>query len=100
MPVESGDRVTRSKFNESEELLIQRVVERILSNESFLNRLLATVKDTLDNHDTSIKKLETTVSSLDTKLDSTRDEVEWQEQYSRLNNLRLFGIPETNGAVT
>lgn len=79
MASENSDRVTRSKSEQED--LIQRVIEKVLTNKMFLDKMLAAVQEALSSRDLKQKELE--------------DRIEVQEQYSRSNNVRIFGVPET-----
>lgn len=96
----ADERITRSKSYD-DETLIQKVVEKVLANKSFLDKLLDTFKDVLKQNTESIKLLHDKVSSLEGSINKTEkscnkleDQIELQEQYSRSNNLRIFGIKE------
>ncbi|KAI4454313.1 l1 transposable element-related [Holotrichia oblita] len=79
MAGDNYDRSTRSKAEQEE--LINRVIEKVLTNKTFLEKMLNAVHDALSSRDQKIKELE--------------DRIELQEQYSRSNNLRIFGVPES-----
>lgn len=85
---ESSERITRSKSNEgSDEALIHKVMEKILTNKSFLEKLFSTVKEALSEYDKSCK-------AMVSKMATIEDQIEEQEQYSRLSSLRIYGLPE------
>ncbi|KAI4467131.1 l1 transposable element-related [Holotrichia oblita] len=92
---DSEGRVTRSKSNDADECLIQKVVEKELSNKQFLDKLVETIKDILQVHETRLTNLEDGIVSTNNKISNILDNLEYQEQYSRSNNLRVFGLPET-----
>lgn len=93
-----NDRVTRLK--EQEENIIQKVVERVLANKGFLNKLLESVNNALHENQKKIKTVEEKVHRIESQVRQIDDSVELQEQYSRSNNLRFFGIPETENENT
>lgn len=91
MASDQEERVTRSKTNKSEdENLIQKVVEKILSSKQFLQQLAASVRDALN-----INVLEEKVTSLEKDMSEVANNLELQEQYSRANNIRIFGMAES-----
>ncbi|KAI4461437.1 l1 transposable element-related [Holotrichia oblita] len=71
----------RARSKAEQEELINRVIEKVLTNKTFLEKMLNAVHDALSSRDQKIKELE--------------DRIELQEQYSRSNNLRIFGVPES-----
>lgn len=79
MAGDNYDRSTRSKAEQEER--INRVIEKVLTNKTFLEKMLNAVHDALSSRDQKIKELE--------------DRIELQEQYSRSNNLCIFGVPES-----
>nr|BDX53025.1 Scarlet [Dorcus rectus] len=93
------DRVTRSFSGDKEkdELLIQRVVEKVLANNKFLDKIIAAINDRISGLDSKVKECEQKVVSLETKLSDAQNLIERQEQYSRANNPRIFGLPEKPG---
>ncbi|KAK9681194.1 hypothetical protein QE152_g38502 [Popillia japonica] len=94
----SVTKMTRSKStSESDETLIQKVVEKVLSNKSFLDKLLDTVKETLEAQDKRIGVIENVLDATNKSIKHLQDNIEQQEQYSRINNLRIFGLTEEPG---
>ena len=98
---------TRSKTSESErdEVLIQKIVENILTNKSFLDKIVDLVnqglqqklKDlhkTVQDTEAKLSSMETKLSSMQTAHQKLEDEMECAEQYSRMSNLRIYGVPE------
>lgn len=92
----AGARSRTRSNTDSDELLIQKVVERILSNKSFLDKLLKQVSESLSAVKSDVKALDTKVSSLTNEVYDTMDAL---EQYSRGNNLRIYGMQEEKNEV-
>ena len=96
-------RVTRSSSDE--EALIQRVIEKVLNSSTFLdnltNKIQSIVKDQfkeeLESYKNSIKQLEDKIVMVKKEANEYKEEL---EQYSRLNSLRIFGVPESAGECT
>lgn len=90
-----SERVLRSKVVDLsyEEALVQKIVERVLCNKLFLDKIMCAVTAALSQHEKDIKALENKVSALEEDIKNTNDSLELQEQYSRLNSVRIFGVP-------
>lgn len=83
---------TRSyRSQEDEESLVQRVIEKVFTSQTFLTRLADKISEEVSN------RLMNKVSQLEEKLQKMELVVEDQEQYSRRNNIRIHGIPEVQG---
>lgn len=80
------DRVTRSAL-EKDETLIQKIIEKILLNPDFIDKLVLAFDKRLEEQSSKTKVLEEKVESLE-------NSVEALEQYSRCNSIRIFGVPE------
>lgn len=95
---ETSERATRSKTaSETDEALIQRVIEKILINTTFMEKLFGAVKEIIVERD---KYFEDMRSKTETALMSLEDRLDQQEQYSRLNSLRIYGVPEAKNEET
>lgn len=98
MPSDTG-RNTRSSAEE--ENMVQRVVEKILNSPTLLDHLLCKIKDMFKAEMDSLKQ---TISHLEEQIKVVKKEAfEYKdelEQYSRLNSLRIFGVPEKPGECT
>ncbi|KAK9745580.1 hypothetical protein QE152_g6810 [Popillia japonica] len=99
MPADNIDRITRSS-SEKDEALIQKIIERVLINPVFLEKLSSAIAEKIACQDKQIKVCEEKVVSLERKVEDLHSELECQQQYSRRNNLRIFGIPLTKDEDT
>lgn len=99
MPADNIDRITRSS-SEEDEALIQKIIERVLINPVFLEKLSSAIAEKIACQDKQIKVCEEKVVSLERKVEDLHSELECQQQYSRRNNLRIFGIPLTKDEDT
>lgn len=94
---------TRSAADE--EALIQRVVEKILNAPDFLAGLIKTIEQKLEtqivekfaDYNKKINLLEEQLSAAKKDALQRSDDL---EQYTRLNSLRIFGVPENKGEST
>lgn len=92
----STERITRN-----DEQLIQKVVEKVIQSNAFLEKLVSAVSGKLEAELSKIvKKYEVKIAELEDKLQDTNDKLDGLEQYSRRNNLRIYGIPENAGENT
>ncbi|KAI4458092.1 l1 transposable element-related [Holotrichia oblita] len=80
------DRVLR------DDALITKIVEQVLKSDSLLEKISQVIGEKTA---AIIKAYEQKVVSLEVKLAKAYEDIDSLEQYSRLNNLRLYGIPET-----
>lgn len=81
-----------SKNRDDDEELIQKVVEKVLTSDSFMKKLIDIIwSEVSTKMELQVQKLEEKVISLENKLLETTDAL---GQYSRSNNLRFYGIPE------
>lgn len=84
-----------------EESLIHRVLEKILNSSNFIEKIALKIGETiLEKFQDSVNGLRSEVSQLKPQLLETNNRVEQLEQFSRLNNLRLYGIPEQENENT
>uniref|UniRef100_A0A1Y1K7J7 L1 transposable element RRM domain-containing protein n=1 Tax=Photinus pyralis TaxID=7054 RepID=A0A1Y1K7J7_PHOPY len=90
---------TRSEDKEDrEDQLIERVIQKTLKNKDFVQLLVSSVTEIVKKQfEGEINALSDKVQSLERKLE---DQTESLEQYSRLNNLRIFGVPESDSEDT
>ncbi|KAI4461469.1 l1 transposable element-related [Holotrichia oblita] len=71
-----------------EDLLAEKIVEKLLANNDFIERISARISEHLSPLlDAKVNTLVTEVGQLKTKLEQL-------EQYTRLNNLRVYGVKE------
>lgn len=92
------ERVTRSAAEE--EATILKIVEKVLSSETFLNKILNIITERMDKHVNDLmSKYERQVNTLKEELNYTTDKLEELEQYSRLENIRIYGLPEKKNEV-
>lgn len=88
-----SDRVTRSTLEE--EAMLQKVIEKVLASDVFLNKIVNIVVEKLDTYfEKQTKEIREEVSKLQDELLKTNDNLEKLEQYSRLNSVRIFGLAE------
>ncbi|KAB0790432.1 hypothetical protein PPYR_15194 [Photinus pyralis] len=91
---------TRSalKGEDREDQLIQRVIEKTLKNKDLMQEILSSVTQIVKQEfEQQIKVLSDKVIQLEHALEV---KTEGNEQYSRINNLRIFGVPESEGENT
>lgn len=73
----------------------QKVLENLLLSEDFINKISSKISENLiPSLQTEVKRLNEEVSSLKTSLVEANMRIEHLEQYSRANNLRIFGVKE------
>lgn len=103
----SEDKVrTRSTAElEKEEAVVFKVVEKLLNSQSFMEKLTQVIDSNINNLiENKLKSYEDKITRLEQELASVKsqmnDSVDKLEQYSRLNNLRIFGIEEKPGENT
>lgn len=84
--------VTRSSV---EDETIQKAVERVISSDIFINKIMDIISNKIDVCLANcIKPYEEKISKLQEELNVMTDRLELLEQYSRLDNIRLFGLDE------
>lgn len=94
MPAGSSERVLRGG---SDEKLIQSVVEKVLASEAFIAKIVAAMKQSFESQINEIKKeYNEKVSLLEKENFKLQDNYDSLEQYSRSNNIRIFGIQESD----
>jgi len=85
---------TRStvKVDDRDENLIQKVLQKLLADETLMTRIVNTVTVILEKqYGEKIKALEQKVDYLERHVER---KCEIAEQYTRLNNVRVFGVPK------
>lgn len=94
----SSDRVLRGSGDEK---LIQTVVERILASDTFINKIVAVMKETFEAQVKELKQeLNAKVESLEKNISNLQIRCDSLEQYSRKNNVRIYGVPKTEAEDT
>lgn len=87
-------RSTRS--SDKDEQNVQKLVEKILTNEELLDKLISAIIKRVDEHyNAKLEKPEEKLKVVEKRLEETENAVEAAEQYSRSNNLRIYGLPKT-----
>ena len=101
----------------SDDNLLERFVTHLLRVPNIQQKIVSHVSDMLSNKTTcdqlgqlqssssqslqqSVQELTSVVSELKEELESSRDKYDDLEQYSRRNNIRISGIPETDSQAT
>lgn len=101
----------------SDDNLLERFVTHLLRVPNIHQKIVSHVSDMLSNKTTcdqlgqlqssssqslqkSVQELTSVVSELKEELESSRDKYDDLEQYSRRNNIRIAGIPETDSQAT
>lgn len=80
----------RSQINANEDLIIQRVVEKVLASEDLITKLSASLSGCIQQQlEAKCQVLEEKVILLENQLLEKTDEM---EQYTRRNSLRILGI--------
>lgn len=85
----------RSTKSSEDETSIHESIEKLLCSEEFISRISSRISESLMAAlDSKVKTLTTEVSQLKSQLMEANAKVESLEQYSRINNLRLYGVKE------
>lgn len=82
----SADRVLR------DDTLITKIVEKVLKSDILLDKISKVIGEKTAE---ILKMYHEKVILLETKLEKAYEDIDSLEQYSRRNNLRIYGIPET-----
>lgn len=78
-----------------EESFFEKTIEKLLLSDVFINKICDKITSLLTPFiQTEVKVLATKVEQLQTQLNVTNSKLDDMEQYSRSNNLRLYGVPE------
>ena len=96
------------KFTRSqpdEDALVVRIVEKVLTNKDLFNTLFDNLKEhvsavlteRLEEETRKVQVLENRVDVLEKQLIDVKINLDNEQQYSRRNNLRFFGVPEVKG---
>lgn len=81
----------------AEEDTVQRIVEKVLSSEILMNKIMNVMSEKIDTFLIDrMKRYEDQISKLQENLNEANDKLEQLEQFSRLDGVRLFGLPEKN----
>lgn len=97
------DRITRSSAED--EALIKKVIEKVLASDILKNELISKIQcEIFAEYQQKLQALTGKVVQLEADLVECRNEtkrsVDNSEQYSRRNNLRIFGVPEERNEDT
>lgn len=84
----SSDRLLRDDAS------IIKIVEKILKSDMLLDKISKIIGEKTAD---IIKAYEEKVILLETKLGKAYEDIDALEQYSRRNNIRIYGVPETTG---
>lgn len=94
MPSGSSERVLRGG---SDEKLIQSIVEKVLASETFINKIVCAMRESFQAEIKAIRQeYENKVRPLEKQLSELQVTCDNLEQYSRVNNVRIFGVEETD----
>lgn len=74
--------------------LIQKIVEKVLVSPLFLDKIVAAVSDKLNFCQKELVSCKVNIESLDKRLLRMEEALDEQEQYTRRNNIRVYGVPE------
>ncbi|KAI4455672.1 l1 transposable element-related [Holotrichia oblita] len=86
---------SRAEQDKDEDVeLIQRIVEKVLVSPLFLEKLVSAVTDKLNICNNELKSCKNNIDSLDKRMLRIEEALDEQEQYSRRNNIRIYGVPE------
>lgn len=80
-----------------EDAAVAKIVERVLKSDALLDKIGSIVATKIT---VCIKEYEEKVKTLESKLVEAYDEIDSLQQYSRLNSLRVYGVPETSNENT
>lgn len=96
--------LAEADFIEALEKCVSKILKaRIERNEERLDKQEGEIHDlkiSLAKKDEEIKSLKASVEKLESGLADGVSKADEQEQYSRRNNVRVFGVPETSGEDT
>ncbi|KAI4458373.1 l1 transposable element-related [Holotrichia oblita] len=86
---------SRAEQDKDEDVeLIQKIVEKVLVSPLFLEKLVSAVTDKLNICNNELKSCKNNIDSLDKRMLRIEEALDEQEQYSRRNNIRIYGVPE------
>ncbi|CAH0551546.1 unnamed protein product [Brassicogethes aeneus] len=88
-------REIKEEINEEIRKNIEKSLLEILDSEAFINKLMLKVNDTLEKK--LDKKLNKIQQRSDDKIKILEEKIDSMEQYSRRNNIRIFGLAENSG---
>lgn len=93
----SNQRITRSTIDD--DVLIKKVIEKVLSSDILRKELLSKIRsEIIAEYKEELQALNEKVVQLEANLAASRNEMKKHtdelEQYSRRNNVRIFGVPE------
>lgn len=87
------EKVTRSMAEE--ESKIQKIIEKVFSSDTFLTKIIEAVSIKMNEYlDKQLSAFEDKIVKLENDVISIQDKLEISEQYSRLNSIRIYGVPE------
>ncbi|KAK9719206.1 hypothetical protein QE152_g22838 [Popillia japonica] len=79
-----------------EDVIAQRVMDKLVANDDYVAKISSKICEQISRLlDENIKGLAEEVSQLRTNIQHINERVEQLEQYSRVNNLRIFGVQVT-----
>ncbi|KAK9744841.1 hypothetical protein QE152_g7429 [Popillia japonica] len=99
----SNERITRSTIDD--DVLIKKVIEKVLSSDILRKELLSKIRsEIIAEYKEELQALNEKVVQLEANLAASRNEMKKHtdelEQYSRRNNVRIFGVPEDRNENT
>lgn len=93
-----ADYKLRSKQSASsldEDLIAEKVIEKLFANDDVISKISSKICDRLSHMiNENINGLVNKVEQLNIKLQEANEKIDNLEQYSRINNLRVFGCKE------
>lgn len=83
----------------------ERVVEKLTASSAFMEALSKIIKESIKEElkvitQELVEKVDQLESSVNTRIMDLEDALDGHEQYSRINNLRIFGVPEEKNEDT
>lgn len=97
---------TRMQEEKIENIISEKILDKFNDNwmESLIEKITAKVftafNEKFEKQEIKINSLEKEVKSLQVEIEEIREEKDNMEQFSRRNNLRIFGIKERQGEKT
>lgn len=87
------------------ESIAEKVVDKLLNSDKFMDSLATMVRKSIREELATIskefqQKVDQLEDDLKTRIYNLEDMLDSQEQYSRINNLRIFGVEEKDGEDT
>lgn len=91
---EEVDHNIKNTITEDKKMASQETLNKILEGVQKSNEGIALLNNKFDNLDRDVNKLKTLTHKNSTEINAIMLKIDNMEQYSRKNNIRIFGLPE------